>query len=93
MNFIEYCSEHKIILAVFPFHATHTLQSLNVRMYKPLSSAYPAELLNYLRRSHGIQLVEKGDFFESFWKVRSTDSKEETNQKPFEATRINPPNA
>ncbi|KAG9191048.1 hypothetical protein G6011_09136 [Alternaria panax] len=30
MEFIEYCHEHKILLAVLPPHATHTLQPLDV---------------------------------------------------------------
>ena len=47
-EFIEYCHEHKILLAVLPPHATHTLQLLDVCMFKPLSDAYLTELNGYL---------------------------------------------
>ena len=47
-EFIEYCHEHKILLAVLPPHATHTLQLLDVCMVKPLSDAYLTELNGYL---------------------------------------------
>jgi hypothetical protein len=62
MDFIEYCDQHKILLAVLPPHATHTLQPLDVGMFGPLSTAYSTELSNYLYRSHGILPVQKGDF-------------------------------
>ena len=40
MDFINYCHDHKILLAVYPPHATYTLQPLNVVMFKPLANAY-----------------------------------------------------
>jgi hypothetical protein len=40
MDFIEYCYQQRILLAVFPPHSTHSLQRLDVVMFKPLSSAY-----------------------------------------------------
>jgi hypothetical protein len=40
MDFIEYCDQNRILLMVYPPHSTHTLQPLNVVMFKPLSSAY-----------------------------------------------------
>jgi hypothetical protein len=66
MDFIEYCNDHKILLAVFTPHSTHTLQPLDVGLFKPLSTHYSTELSNFLHRSHGIQLVKKGDFFLHF---------------------------
>ncbi|KAH5621133.1 hypothetical protein HBI60_254160 [Parastagonospora nodorum] len=44
MDFIEYCYQNRILLAILPPHSTHTLQPLDVVMFKPLSSAYSAQL-------------------------------------------------
>jgi hypothetical protein len=51
MDFINYCHDNKILLAVFTPHATHTLQPLNIGMFKPLLSAYSTELSLYLHGS------------------------------------------
>ena len=40
MEFIDYCDDNKILLAIYPPHSTHTLQPLDVAMFKPLSTAY-----------------------------------------------------
>jgi hypothetical protein len=66
MDFIEYCDQHKILLAVFPPHSTHTLQPLDVVMFKPLSSSYSKELTNHLHKSQGLLAIKKGDFFSLF---------------------------
>jgi hypothetical protein len=49
MDFINYCDSHRIILAIIPPHSTHTLQPLDVVMFKSLSSAYSKELSNHLQ--------------------------------------------
>jgi hypothetical protein len=51
MEFIDYCHLHRILLLVFPPHSTHTLQPLDVVMFKPLSSAYQQALTDYLHRT------------------------------------------
>jgi hypothetical protein len=66
MDFINYCHDHKILLLVFPPYATHTLQPLDVGMFKPLSTAYLTELSSHLHRSQGLLPVTKGDFFPLF---------------------------
>jgi hypothetical protein len=43
-SFIEYCHQNRILLAIFPPHSTHTLQPLDVVLFKPLSTAYSSEL-------------------------------------------------
>lgn len=63
MDFINYCHDHKILLAVYPPHATHTLQPLDVVMFKPLANAYSTQLTQYLQDSQGILNITKGDFF------------------------------
>ena len=49
-EFLEYCNRHKILLGVYPPYSTHTLQPLNVVMFKPLSTAYLKQLATRLYR-------------------------------------------
>jgi hypothetical protein len=51
MDFINYCDEHRILLAIMPPHSTHTLQPLDVVMFKPLSTAYSSALTTHLHKS------------------------------------------
>jgi hypothetical protein len=69
MEFIEYCDYHKILLMVLPPHSTHTLQPLDVVMFKPLSQAYLNELTTHLHNTQGLIAVKKGDFFSLFWRA------------------------
>ena len=91
MDFINYCDKNKILLAILPPHSTHTLQPLDVAMFKPLSTVYSAELSSYLHTSQGLVSIKKGDFFPLFWKAWETSFKESTILKSFEATGISPP--
>jgi hypothetical protein len=43
MKFLDYCIKNKIIVLCFLSHATHTLQPLDVVVFKSLSSAYSRE--------------------------------------------------
>ncbi|KAF2742948.1 DDE-domain-containing protein [Sporormia fimetaria CBS 119925] len=90
MDFIEYCDQNKILLAVFPPHSTHTLQPLDVLLFKPLSTAYSTELSNFLHKSQGLLPIKKGDFFPLFWKAWVDSFKNTTILKSFEATGIAP---
>ena len=65
-DFINYCDQNKILLAILPPHSTHTLQPLDVVLFKPLSSAYSAELTAYLQDSQGLVPIKKGSFFPLF---------------------------
>jgi hypothetical protein len=93
MDFLDYCNNHRILVAVYPPHSTHRLQPLDVGMFGPLASAYSKELSNFLHWSHGILALAKGDFFELFWKAWRTAFRKETILSSFKATGINPPNA
>ena len=66
MDFIKYCYNNKILLAIYPPHSTHTLQPLDVVCFKPLSTAYSLELLTHLYNSQGLLAIKKGDFFPLF---------------------------
>jgi hypothetical protein len=50
MDFIEYCDQNKILLAVYPPHSTHTLQPLDVVMFKPLATGYSNEVAGFMER-------------------------------------------
>jgi hypothetical protein len=75
---------------VLPPHSTHTLQPLDVVMFKSLSTAYSTELSTHLHKSQGLLSIKKGDFFPLFWKAWTSSFKEETILKSFEATGISP---
>ncbi|KAK7178658.1 hypothetical protein PSPO01_15290 [Paraphaeosphaeria sporulosa] len=57
MEFIDYGDANKILLAIFPPHSTHTLQVLDVVVFKSLST-------------QGLISVAKRDFFDLFWNAR-----------------------
>lgn len=48
IDFINYCNQNRILLAILPPHSTYTLQPLDVAMFKPLSTAYSTELSKHL---------------------------------------------
>jgi hypothetical protein len=93
MDFINYCNDNKILLAVFLPHATHMLQPLDVGMFKPLSEAYSTELSKYLQRSQELLPMTKGDFFPLFWSAWGAAFKPQTIRRSFEATGIHSLNA
>jgi hypothetical protein len=93
MDFIKYCNANKILIVIFPPHSTHSLQPLNMVMFKPLSTAYLNELLLYLHQSQSFLTVKKGDFFLLFWAAWTCSFKEELVRTLFEATGIIPMNA
>jgi hypothetical protein len=66
MDFINYCDEHRILIAIMPPHSTHTLQPLDVVMFKLLSTAYSSALTTHLHKSQGLVPIKKGDFFPLF---------------------------
>jgi hypothetical protein len=91
--FIDYCYAHRILLCVFPPHATYSLQPLDVVMFKPLSSAYKVELEAHLARGQGLVQMRKGDFFPLFWRAWRSSFRKDLIEKSFSATGIWPMNA
>jgi hypothetical protein len=51
---------------IYPPHATHSLQALDVVMFKSLSSQYSKKLTKHTHKSLGILPVKKGDFVPLF---------------------------
>jgi hypothetical protein len=91
-SFFEYCLRHSILLLIYPPHSTHTLQPLDVVMFKPLASAYTKALTNHTQQSQGLVPVKIGDFFGLFWEAWVESFKKETILQSFLATGIWPKN-
>jgi hypothetical protein len=90
MDFLNYCDKNKIIPAILPPHSTHTLQPLDVVMFKPLSTAYSKELTTYLHNGQGLAGIKKGDFFHLFWKAWVSTFTQTLILRSFETTGIAP---
>jgi hypothetical protein len=90
IDFITFCDENKIILAVFLLHATHKLQPLDVVLYGPLSRAYNRKLTTYLHNSQELLALKKGDIFLLFWDAWTLSFTMENIISSFKHTGINP---
>lgn len=90
MDFIKYCDDNKILLAVYPPHSTHTLQPLDVCMFSPLAAAYRDELVSFIERAQCLSSITKRDFFNLFHAARTRSFRETTVLKAFEATGLSP---
>jgi hypothetical protein len=90
MDFIEYCNQNKITLALFPPHSTQTLQPLDVVMLKPLAIGYSNQVAGLMERSQGLTSMSKRDLFPLLYRAWQASSKETTILKAFEATGLSP---
>ena len=91
-DFIEYCHQNRIILAILPPHSTQTLQPLDVVCFKSLSSHYSNELDDYLQQTQGLSPLEKADFFNLFWPAWVSTFTKDLVEQAFKATGISPVN-
>ena len=69
MKFIEYCDNHRILLAIYPPYLTYWLQPLDVSFFSPLAIYYLDELNRFLINCKGLLRFTKRDFFRTFWVV------------------------
>ena len=90
IDFIDYCDRKKILLAICPPHSTHTLQPLDVAMFKPLSTAYSHQISGFIERSQGLTSMSKRDFFPLFIAAWKASFRETTILKAFQATGLSP---
>ena len=67
MRFLEYCGQHKILIATYPAHSTHRLQPLDVGLFSPLANYYSQNVSNWMHKTQGLSRLTKRDFFELFW--------------------------
>jgi hypothetical protein len=92
-DFIDFCDSNKILLAIFPPHATHSLQPLDVVVFAPLAAEYSRELDRRSQRSQGLATAKKDSFFKVFWEAWSSTMKPELILKSFQATGVWPMDA
>jgi hypothetical protein len=92
-RFIDYCDKHRILLLIFPPHATHTLQPLDVACFKSLSQNYSKELVEHNHFTAGWIPLNKADFISLFWPAWVDTFTEKLVLSAFESTGINPPDA
>ena len=90
-DFIDFCDKHRILLLVFPPHATHTLQPLDVVCSKSLAQNYSNELLNRQHARFNWNLVDKSDFISLFWPAWKDTFTRSLVKRAFETTGIYPP--
>jgi hypothetical protein len=90
--FLAFCDRNRILLMIYPPHATHSLQALDVVMFKSLSSQYSKKLTNHTHKLLGILPVKKGDFVPLFWSAWVSSFTDKLIFKAFEATGIWPKN-
>jgi len=93
IEFFDFCDANKILLMIFPSHATHSLQPLDVVLFSPLSARYSQELDRQSQRQQGLVDLKKGDFFTSFWAAWVATMKPDLITKSFEATGVVPMDA
>jgi hypothetical protein len=89
-DLIEYCDQNGINLMVYLPHLTHTLQPLNVVMFKPLSSAYSGQVAAFMERFQGPTSMSKRDFYPMSMAAWEASFKEDPILKAFEATGLSP---
>ena len=90
MKFIDYCDSHRILLAIYPPHSTHTLQPLDVCLFRPLSQAYSNQLAIFMDQCQGFSSITKRDFFRLFWNAWNTSFTPENIHSGFKATSLHP---
>jgi hypothetical protein len=66
MDFIKYCDQNRILLAVYPPHSTHTLQLLDVIMFKTFSLGYSNQVAAFMERCQELTSMSKRDFYPMF---------------------------
>ncbi|KAF1978840.1 hypothetical protein BU23DRAFT_404471, partial [Bimuria novae-zelandiae CBS 107.79] len=72
--------------------ATHTLQPLDVSMFKPLSTAYSNELTSFINTSQGLIAMTMRDFYRLFQRAWIDTMRPQLILSAFEATGIWPLN-
>jgi hypothetical protein len=88
--FITYYFENKILLIIYLPQATHTLQPLDVVMFRSLSFNYKEILSTQVQDSQGLLPVKKMDFFLMFWTAWTASFTKENILQAFKSTGVWP---
>jgi hypothetical protein len=91
--FIEYAHANKILVLLFPPHATHALQPLDVACFRSLAHHYSEELLHRGHTTEGWAPVAQSDFFPLFWAAWKKTFTKDLIEEAFRCTGIHPPDA
>lgn len=67
LRFLDWCYQNKILVAIYPPHATHRLQPLDVSLFSPLSTRYSQGVDAWLRKTRGLVGLSQQDVFGIFW--------------------------
>ncbi|KAF1925596.1 uncharacterized protein M421DRAFT_69770, partial [Didymella exigua CBS 183.55] len=86
--FIEYAHANKILVLLFPPHATHALQPLDVACFRSLAHHYSEELLHRGHTTEGWAPVAQSDFFPLFWAAWKKTFTKGLIEEAFRCTRI-----
>ncbi|KID97311.1 DDE superfamily endonuclease, CENP-B-like protein, partial [Metarhizium majus ARSEF 297] len=90
MDFLEWCEQHRIIVAVFPPHSTHRLQPLDVSLFSPLSTAYSNQLIQWTAKTQGLISLSKREFWNLFWNAFETSFSPENIASGWKRTGLMP---
>ncbi|KJK73352.1 hypothetical protein H634G_11476 [Metarhizium anisopliae BRIP 53293] len=90
MDFLEWCDQHRIIIAVFPPHSTHRLQPLDVSLFSPLSTAYSNQLIQSTAKTQGLISLSKREFWTLFWHAFQTSFSAENIASGWKRTGLLP---
>jgi hypothetical protein len=90
--FLKYCMNKCIHVLVFLPHATHTLQLLNVVMFKPLATSHSEAFIDHTQKTQGLVPIQIADFSGLFWTAWVASVKKELILKAFFTTSIWPKN-
>ena len=90
MDFLEWCDQHRIIIAVFPPHSTHRLQPLDVSLFSPLSTAYSNQLIQWTAKTQGLINLSKREFWTLFWSAFETSFSAENIASGWKRTGLLP---
>jgi hypothetical protein len=90
MRFIDYCLDHRILVAAYPPHSTHKLQPLDVSLFSPLATFYSQELNRFIEDCQGFTRLSKRDFFRLFWVACGKAFTPENIQSGWQKTGLHP---
>jgi len=90
MKFLDWCEQHRILVAIYPPHPTHRLQPLDVSVFAPLAHYYSEGLDSLIRQSEGHTAMSKRDFFAIFWPAFEKAFTEKNITSAWSKTRVLP---
>ena len=92
MTFLNWCEKHNVHVCVFPPHATHRLQPLDVSVFGPLAHFYQKELDTWIFRHGAISSLSKREFWGLFKPAFDQSFTKHNIESGFEKTGLHPLN-